>query len=380
MSGVGLKLNLIFSNSFVRKSLILVLTTSPFVQAEIANPARDIHAINSKSVVTPVDRVKTARIAIVDYDLIKKDFPSLAEKSNAEIDHWILSHTAFISQTQTRQTQVNSQIEVGLEKKTAFRPPDYKRALVFEVAGGMIDGKGFGSSSPYQGDHSNGLATLGEVIREFLYQKMVQKIFDYTGFHRSTVGSYAVLDWGFRVKHSDGTTSPAGAILRQAHRRAGGKSSLLDDQSTLEVETLLRKFGVTSAGAYRERSTEMLNIQGTQDGAIIDFGGYLVVEKFDKMGTPFYGSKVIIQPGSTGWTQPHSELRIPFEIWGTSVSKKEDPKADNPWIWSHELAEAFASQKAHRGDVENHYRNLLDPVKNKLRSMTLNQCALSLSQ
>lgn len=36
------------------------------------------------------------RVVIVDYPLVKRDFPHLMSKSNEEIDEWLLEGTAWI--------------------------------------------------------------------------------------------------------------------------------------------------------------------------------------------------------------------------------------------------------------------------------------------
>ena len=324
-------------------------------------PLRKMSDVHTGSIETKVKSVPTAKIIMADYALLRKDFAHLAKRTNSEIDGWLLNQVGEISENQTRQTTVNSKIETADAVTKAFRPPDYNRALVFEVEGGLIDGKGFGAENPGQFDHGNGLATLGEMIREFLYQKLVQKIFSISNSKHTTVACYAVIDWGFRVLHADGSSSEAGAVLRQAHHRAGGKFSLLNAENTKEVETTLRKYGVTSAGAYRTEIIERLNIQGTNEGAILDFGGFLTVANFFKPGREFYVNNWLFMPGTDGFVQPDPEHRVPLNLWGTTVSQKEDPKADNPWIWSHELGENFASGKASRADVDNHVRNLLEP-------------------
>ena len=42
----------------------------------------------------------------------------------------------------------------------------------------------------------------------------------------------------------------------------------------------------------------------------------------------FEGGNVLIDPNSKDFPQPVESLRVPLREWGTSVSGKEDPKAD----------------------------------------------------
>jgi hypothetical protein len=355
-----------------RKTLLSLALTiaagSAQVWAAIPAPARLASQVTEAPAPQQTVQVSSARVVTADYELIRRDFPKLRQKTEAEIDGWLLANTAFMSVEQTQQLHTNFSIPQGTKTKTAMRPPDYQRALVFSVDGGLIDGKGFGAVDPKLGDHSDGLATLSEVLREFVYEKMVQKLFDHARSGLHTVGSYAVIDWGFRVKYADGGTTPAGAILRQAHRRAPGRVSLLDDDATKKIELLLRRYGVTSAGAHRDIPFDLLNIQGTDTGAVVDFGGFLTVKEFTRIGVPFYGYVPTLWPNTAEYIQPDPRLRVPLDLWGTGASGKEDPKFDNISIWSDHVAEALASGRADRRAVTAHFHNLLDPVEARLRA------------
>lgn len=234
---------------------------------------------------------------------------------------------------------------------------------------GLIDAKGVGAVLPRAGDHSDGLMSLGEAIREFAYEKMVNRIFIHEGANLKTVGSYAVIDGGYAVKHADGSSSPAGIILRQAHARDLGPSSTMSDEVTVKVERLLRKYGLTSAGAYRDKyNFDKLNVQGTDKGAIIDFGGFLAVEDYSGRDAShfFRPSKVLLKDSGPDAIKPDPNLRVPLEQWGSAVDGVEDPKMDKPWNWSHELARNFAEGRATRDDAYNHLRNMWGPFFNKL--------------
>jgi hypothetical protein len=178
-----------------------------------------------------------------------------------------------------------------------------------------------------------------------------------------TVGTYAIVDYGFDVVHADGSKSRAGEILRQGHQRFQDFGSLYDDDTSLKLETLLRRYGVSSAGAYHDEPVEKINLQGTlQKNGVLDFGGFLVLDHFDKPAKNFYHSKILISPTQADFVQPDPELRVPFQIWGTTATGKLDPKADNVWVWSHELSDSIERGTASRHDVEQHMRNLLEPV------------------
>ena len=306
-------------------------------------------------------RVESARIVLVDYDLVRKDFVETRAMSNPEIDAWLLKHTAFVSKPQAAQQTVNTPIATTAERVQAFRPKEYKRAAVFRAGSGLIDVKGSGAPRPQQADHGNGLATLGEGIREFIYEKLIRKIFEREGGKHQTLGTYAILDYGFDVIHANGSRSPAGAILRQGHARYAGDFafSLMDEGKALEVELLLRKYGITTAGAHRTHPADWINVQGTKEGLIIDYGAFLTVERFEKPIRHIHGRVNLMEIGDPRFVQPNPLLRVDFSRWGTSVTGVQDTKYDNPWVWSHEFAENWRKGIANRDHAWQHYLNLV---------------------
>ncbi len=340
------------------------------------NPAlKKISDVHVASKAEEVVMLQDARIVMADYPLLRLDFPELRNLSSEEIDDWLIKNTAVMSKTQASQEIVNTKIN-SWATKSAYRPPEYGRALVIPVSKpyaplateeiGLIDAKGVGAVNPALRDHGDGLATLGECIREFVYEKMVNKVFDHSKSGIKTVGTYAVIDAGFDLRHTDKSTSPAGIVLRQAHERYVSKSSLFSEENSLKIENILRRYGLTSAGAYRSDSIERINVQGTKKGAVLDFGGFLTVDHFEKRAKHFYGNKILIDAKLANAIQPDESIRIPLEIWGSTVSGKEDPKLDNVWLWSHDLARAFREGRANRNDANQHVRNLLNPVYEKL--------------
>lgn len=339
------------------------------------NAFRRIEDVHPKSVKEEVVILSNAKIVFADYSLLRRDFAELRTISNDEIDWWLLRNTAIMSSAQADQEVVNTKIN-SYDTKSAYRPPDYGRALVIPVNSpgtenpiGLIDAKGVGALKPALKDHGDGLATLGECIREFVYEKLVNRVFQHSQSGIKTVGTYAVIDSGFDLKHVDGSSSPAGIVLRQAHNRYEGKGSLFSDEDSLKIEKILRHYGLTSAGAYRHEPVERINIQGTKSGAVLDFGGFLAVDHFSKPAKNFYkyfDPKVLMDPKLPGFVQPDESVRVPLDIWGTTVSGKEDPKLDNVWLWSHDLAKSFRNGTATRQDANSHVKNLLVPVFEKL--------------
>ena len=350
-------------------------------------------------------RVRTARVALADYKLLAKDFPYLAQRSDesdpqwrARIDQWIVDQTAFISIENAHQIQVNTPIAITDEQKIAYRPKGYGRAFVIPVSCGdqicgLIDSKGTGvapgmtpSLVPAKRD---GLATLGEITREYLYEKLVEMIFRKEGDLFDTVGSYAVVDFGFDLKHADGTQSRAGYILRQSHIRAIGHNSSLSISKSIKIEKLLRKYGITSSGetakgnfvyangqildslvdpSVKGDPFDYVNIQGTnstQRTEVIDFGAYIALETFERdLRNPEALSEVLLKKGSPEFVNPDPQMRVPLEQWGDFGV--HDPKTDRPFIWAHELADAFAKGHADQRAFLNHQNNMLGPVRTRL--------------
>ena len=346
---------------------IFLVSMSSLAPAQIANPAKSITDVSAKAVPETVRQLSQARVVLADYDLVRRDFPEVLGFTTEQIDSWLLKYTAFISIPQLQNNGTNTEIPVVDFQAMAYRPPDYNRALVFRTAHGLIDSKGNGSLYPYKGGHSNGLATLGEAIREFLYQKLVQKVFDHSHSGLRTVGNYGVIDFGFNVIHQDGNQSRAGAILRQAHTRAPGHMSTLTLEQSLRIEALLREYGMTTTGTKRGLSYDLINAQGTTDGAAIDFGGFLVVNDLVRPAAAFLpdagqSSPDFFIPGTESFIHPNPDFKIPYELWGSSVTRDDDSKSDNPFVWSHELAESLAQGTAQRKDSEQHVRNLLEPI------------------
>jgi hypothetical protein len=71
-------------------------------------------------------------------------------------------------------------------------------------------------------------------------------------------------------------------------------------------------------------------------------------------------------PGQIDFVQPHADTRVSFDLWGTTVSYIEDPKLDNPWIWSHELARNLRRGVAERSATAVHFNNLVGDYQRSL--------------
>ncbi len=233
-------------------------------------------------------RVKGAKAVLVNYGLIQHDFPFLrktalttqfpglknlpAMDQEAEIrriiDTWLVENTAFVSTAQAAQTVVNTEIPLGEEKTLAFRPPDYGRAMVFSLeenaralgqtppGSGLLDVKGVGvapDKTPSADDHSNGLFELGSAFAEILMQQIIERAFRHAGGMFDTLPNYGAIDLGFDIIDGDGGQRHAGLLVRRAHVRQWSAGAFpagpLEEKYMMEIELLLRKYGITSTCA-----------------------------------------------------------------------------------------------------------------------------------
>lgn len=227
-------------------------------------------------------RVTGARVVLYDEALLVHDFPELgarrlvlatpglAQASEAaqrdavrDIHHaWLIRHAALISKVQAEATTVSTPIATG-ETVTAYRPPRYGRALVGSVAKtgagdgdpparGLLDLKGAGvepGKKPHLGPYGSGLCPLYRVLSDTFYQWLLDEIFARAAPSLWTTPVYGVLDLGFDLLLSP--PAPAGLQIRRAHRRPRSaielpKSGSAEEVIKLEVELLLRHYGLTS--------------------------------------------------------------------------------------------------------------------------------------
>ncbi len=353
-----------------------------------------------------------AQVILANYELLQHDFPCLSlenlEKVNPElkavtgkaktlmvkdlIDQWLIRHTCFVSENQTTQEYVNTKIHLTGEKVEAYRPVLYGRALVFSLLNnykglgidaeamgyedGLLDVKGTGLESGKEHhfyDHGNGLLTLAEAFLEYTYQQLVEAAFRHSGSHFETLPTYGIIKLGFNVKNTGGIAGPAGLLVRRAQRRPenpGGLPEYKTDMQLLqlEVELLLRRYGITSCNyvteirVWKDKGNtkisyggkpvnnltedqrknieevsridnerlvfEGVNIQHTREfgkdpwkAVVIDFGSFQIKEKFKHPILSLVTDKLMrwggsIWPDFDSYPQPIPSLAVPYDIWG----------------------------------------------------------------
>lgn len=387
--------NLAFSEGPILRSV------DELMQGDV--PSETVHAISGCEVV------------FANYALLQHDFPCLQterlEQAHPElthltgrakqlmieqrIDEWLIRHTCYVSDNQAHQDIVNTAIPLTGETVEAYRPALYGRALVFSLKNnyeglgldttllapegdGLLDVKGTGLEAGKQHryyDHGNGLLTLAEAFIEYLNQQLIEAIFRHSGSHFETLPTYALIKLGFDVKNTGGIAGPAGLLVRRAQRRPenpGGLPVYKSDMQLLhlEVELLLRRYGVTSTTyvttvklwadpdsgrmrlSYGDKEVhnlsddqiknlkevshfdgdpmtfEGVNIQHTREfgrdpwrAVLIDFGTFRVLEKFTNPILSLVMDKLMrwggsIWPDFDAYQQPDPRLSVPFDVWG----------------------------------------------------------------
>jgi hypothetical protein len=298
-----------------------------------AEPLRDSSKLVSavKEAMYPLTQ---ARVVIADYPLLRRDFQELANLSEPEIDSWLLARTAYISKGQAAQVEVNTPIPHDHTREIiAFRPGQYGRASVASEGSNLIDVKGTGALKPRQASHGNGLVTLGEGFREFIYENVVRDGLRDAGSSVKTVGSYAVIDAGFDVVHGDGSRSRAGLYLRQASVR--DNLGFADGTDVMKVRQILSTLGIETEG----------NIQMSRERALVDFGHYAVSPKLQGQQRDLGRGAKLLPLNVWGYDE---RLPIPAELWSLS-------RWDYPWAWSHEFAEAWGRGEVDRATAWRHF-------------------------
>jgi hypothetical protein len=257
--------------------------------------------------------LNSASVQWADYGALIEDFPELrsmlrAPSSNAKvplpsdvdqfknIDAWLLKHAAIISEAQARPNEVNEPIPPTRERRIAYRPPRYGRALIVPIHGysgtagsetknaplrngtaGLLDIKGCGVAPgqfPRCERDSNGLLTTAEAFKELATQRIIETLMAQLKVDVTGVPVYAILDLGFRCRIPGSRFIPAGAIVRRAHKRQPENNDLpyrgnVHHQVTLQIELLLRLFGITSSS-----SSTCLRIWADGDTPLYSYGGY----------------------------------------------------------------------------------------------------------
>jgi hypothetical protein len=333
-------------------------------------------------------------------------------------EDWLLAHAGVISVTQAKQAVVNTPIQVEGALREVWRPTRYGRGLVVpadtpegsddEQSYGLFDLKGAGVAKgcePSLKYHSSGLCTLGEVFREYLFQSLIDEIFRRAAPSFWTVPIYCIIDLGFDAHSLRGESVPAGLLVRRAHRRRAGGMELpmrfsVEEQTQVEIELLLRHYGLTSSnrgtrfrfeednddlrvfyagdavsnfsrddlrlirGWLRDANLPLecdgINIQmahgveltGASRAHLVDFGHYEMRGRFTDSLVSLVCNQPLrwgaaIHPGDPAFVQPSPALCLPEAKWGFARQRFDQPgrprrsEGEGPSALAHALARNF---------------------------------------
>jgi hypothetical protein len=205
-----------------------------------------------------------------------------------------------------------------------------------------MDAKGVGTEDPEKGSHSDGLAYTLELVQEYLFEKLTHKIFAHSRTGLETIESYAVIDLGFKAS-KDGVWPTAWMLLRQAHQRYSPplvgrmKKFQLNDEKALQIEKVIRRYGVTSAGINYVRKPDSRfrchDIQGSEEGAVVDFGTFMAAPEF-KATLLGMDDNVLMDVLSPEFVQPHPDLCVTLDKWAYYKNNQgEVISGFDPWVY-----------------------------------------------
>lgn len=210
----------------------------------------------------PVVGLTNARPVLVDHARLAADMPWLRRRGRADedrIERWLTTSTAVISESQVRHDGPHEAIQHDGVVRPSHRAARDGRCCEVDAAGARrrvrfaVKGAGVPAGSvPRPGRHETGLASLQELLREHLWERLVAACLAVEESHRvRTVPYYAIFDAGFDVHRPDGSRTRAGLGVRRAvFRPAASDLPALGSREQLlvfESELRLRRHGVTSA-------------------------------------------------------------------------------------------------------------------------------------
>lgn len=298
----------------------------------------DYKIFSSTGVVVENVEVENAQLAYVNYVALRRDFTSLNNLSNDEIDRLLLHNFSFVSEHQLPLSGVrNTQIAVGARTRKSLRPSGYGRADVIEFLGsdgrsiGLIDRKGVGvmkhklddnlfnaqrmtSDELQVRDHSDGLMTLGEAIAETTRQMARQRLYELAAEPgqppvAETVETYFILALPFSILKGQGRSDQAAIYARQAHI---GRNQFVS-RSPLPL-------------------SEQGVLQSDYFGAAVDQGAIAICD---------------------------SRLESTFGAFGSRKTLAH--QENSSWVWAHDTANKFGETKD-RQIVEQHIQEMLAPL------------------
>lgn len=388
--------------------------------------AQDVSDINEYPEPKAIEVVKVrAHISRVNHALLRQDYPFMKAWSDTKIETWISENLNLLARAQAQQSQANTPIAYDAFKVTprgqrrtgdpyvsgVFRPAGYGRAFIIEVYDPVanrvyyFDGKGLGADKPMPLPHKTGLASFGEANREITMSTLVDTVLKHARTKFSAIQSYFQFQFEFdmieQMENGSSLSSRAGAVFRQNHiRPIEDPLGSADPEVSIEVERVLRKYGITSAGASFDdepRHSDFLDITNVQitrnKTKLYDFGGYLVESVFTlpliewdvlvdylkahpadpqtlrarlDRRDPELEALILARPGDKNFIQPDPTLQVPFDFFGYRATGVRSVRYDGPWIYAHDMdrsARSAGLKIIPRDWVEQHGRDALNHLQ-----------------
>lgn len=214
----------------------------------------------------PVVGLTKARPVLVDHASLRADIEGLERLGRGDVENWLSRSAAVMSLSQIRGGAMHGRIPHDGVRRPSYRAARQGRSCDVDAVqpsvaadpttpGVRLTVKGAGVRSgvlPSMRDHSNGLASLQELLEEHVLERLVAACLSDQGWDgAATVPFYAIFDAGFDFVRSQGERVRAGIAVRRCLSRPVA-SDLPDlgsreQRLVFETELRLRRYGVTSA-------------------------------------------------------------------------------------------------------------------------------------
>jgi hypothetical protein len=308
----GINCNSIYEPTNLSEFIIKKYIPETNVKTKIQKSSLDIQNNNINVIFKEnnIYEIKNAEILIADYDRLRHDFIYFKDKTEIEINDYILKHCAIMTSSNVEKkdilykNELNLQLKKNIDNYSYFRPPNYGRALVFidNLNNVQFDMKGVGVGKyfkknddnefyqsvdylPSHTSHKNGCFPLGEAIQEYFNEHNFRNIIRHSDIMRmyniDTLKSYAIIK--LNIKLSDGFNTEIGIYVRQVVNR---EIDLFNLKNKLFFSTIFSMYGIGSHanGGNYINMIEYINVQGSNNIIfsseykpiiyLIDFSGY----------------------------------------------------------------------------------------------------------
>jgi hypothetical protein len=264
-------------------------------------------------------QIENAEILIADYLRLRSDFDYFKDKSDLEINNYLLQNCAVMSKGNFEKKDImydnHEHINLKLKKNihNYYRPPNYGRSLVFvdEINKIEFDMKGCGVNRyfkktddsiiynsvdfmPSHRSHKSGCFPLGEGIEEYFNEHNIRNIIKHNDIMKTynvdTLKSYGIIK--LNISLSDNEHTQICIYLRQTVNR---HIDLFDIENRLKFSTIFSSYGIGSHAKDKcyINLIEYINVQGSKNinffeinndtVYLIDFSGYYYYQNNDNL-------------------------------------------------------------------------------------------------